>query len=148
MENPTSLQENVSIVTFWLASYSNLRISKYLTVVRYLLTVLQTLAGKFYNIGDQTGYGEDHCQFVDSFLDGLTGTRMLAEQLQSRQGIWCPVLGHLTSFVVMRTHSFRVCVCVRVLQSIETWTSTLWRYWRKVSRDLRWLVWVWYTHTW
>jgi len=31
------------------------------------------LSGKFYNIGDQRGHGEDHCQFVDSFLDGRTG---------------------------------------------------------------------------
>lgn len=31
------------------------------------------LSGQFYNIGDQRGHGEDHCQFVDSFLDGRTG---------------------------------------------------------------------------
>lgn len=43
--------------------------------------------GKFYNIGDQSGHGEDHCQFVDSFLDGRTGTQLLADQLQSRPGI-------------------------------------------------------------
>ena len=43
-------------------------------------------AGKFYNIGDQTGHGEDHCQFVDSFLDGQTGSQLLADQLPSRSG--------------------------------------------------------------
>ena len=43
-------------------------------------------AGKFYNIGDQTGHGEDHCQFVDSFLDGRTGTQLLADQLPHRSG--------------------------------------------------------------
>lgn len=42
--------------------------------------------GKFYNIGDQTGYGEDHCQFVDSFLDGRTGNQVAADQLPSRLG--------------------------------------------------------------
>lgn len=43
--------------------------------------------GKFYNIGDQTGHGEDHCQFVDSFLDGRTGTQLPADQLPTRPGI-------------------------------------------------------------
>lgn len=43
--------------------------------------------GKFYNIGDQTGHGEDHCQFVDSFLDGRTGTQLPADQLPTREGI-------------------------------------------------------------
>lgn len=51
------------------------------------MTSILPNAGKFYNIGDQTGYGEDHCQFVDSFLDGKTGSHFLADQLQSRQGI-------------------------------------------------------------
>lgn len=43
-------------------------------------------AGKFYNIGDQTGFGEDHCQFVDSFLDGRTGRQLRADQLPHRPG--------------------------------------------------------------
>lgn len=43
-------------------------------------------AGKFHNIGDQTGFGEDHCQFVDSFLDGRTGRQQRADQLPSRPG--------------------------------------------------------------
>ncbi|XP_035988707.1 target of Nesh-SH3 isoform X3 [Fundulus heteroclitus] len=56
--------------------------------LRYKIYLSDSLNGKFYNIGDQTGYGEDHCQFVDSFLDGRTGTQMLADQLPSRQGFF------------------------------------------------------------
>ncbi|XP_061578957.1 target of Nesh-SH3-like [Cololabis saira] len=56
--------------------------------LRYKIYLSDSLAGKFYNIGDQTGYGEDHCQFVDSFLDGRTGTKMMADQLPSRPGFF------------------------------------------------------------
>ncbi|KAM4730955.1 target of Nesh-SH3 isoform 2-T2 [Anableps anableps] len=56
--------------------------------LRYKIYLSDSLNGKFYNIGDQTGYGEDHCQFVDSFLDGRTGTQMLADQLPSRLGFF------------------------------------------------------------
>ncbi|XP_034069606.1 target of Nesh-SH3 isoform X10 [Gymnodraco acuticeps] len=56
--------------------------------LRYKLYMSDSLTGKFYNIGDQTGHGEDHCQFVDSFLDGRTGTQMFADQLPSRQGFY------------------------------------------------------------
>lgn len=54
--------------------------------LRYKIYLSDSLNGKFYNIGDQSGYGEDHCQFVDSFLDGRTGTQLSADQLPSRQG--------------------------------------------------------------
>ncbi|KAM7407142.1 hypothetical protein PAMA_003058 [Pampus argenteus] len=56
--------------------------------LRYKIYLSDSLGGKFYNIGDQTGYGEDHCQFVDSFLDGRTGTHMLADQLPGRPGFY------------------------------------------------------------
>ncbi|XP_025759602.1 target of Nesh-SH3 isoform X7 [Oreochromis niloticus] len=56
--------------------------------LRYKIYLSDSLNGKFYNIGDQTGYGEDHCQFVDSFLDGRTGSHFLADQLPSRQGFY------------------------------------------------------------
>ncbi|XP_061827692.1 target of Nesh-SH3-like isoform X3 [Nerophis lumbriciformis] len=56
--------------------------------LRYKIYLSDSLNGKFYNIGDQTGYGEDHCQFVDSFLDGRTGTQMFADQLPSRPGFF------------------------------------------------------------
>ncbi|XP_049583199.1 target of Nesh-SH3 isoform X3 [Syngnathus scovelli] len=54
--------------------------------LRYKIYLSDSLNGKFYNIGDQSGYGEDHCQFVDSFLDGRTGTQLFAHQLPSRPG--------------------------------------------------------------
>ncbi|XP_054642045.1 target of Nesh-SH3 isoform X4 [Dunckerocampus dactyliophorus] len=56
--------------------------------LRYKIYLSDSLNGKFYNIGDQTGHGEDHCQFVDSFLDGRTGTQMFADQLPSRPGFF------------------------------------------------------------
>ncbi|KAJ8397967.1 hypothetical protein AAFF_G00433140 [Aldrovandia affinis] len=56
--------------------------------LRYKIYLSDSLTGKFYNIGDQTGFGEDHCQFVDSFLDGRTGTQLMADQLPSRTGFY------------------------------------------------------------
>ncbi|XP_076579434.1 ABI family, member 3 (NESH) binding protein b isoform X8 [Chaetodon auriga] len=56
--------------------------------LRYKIYLSDTLNGKFYNIGDQTGFGEDHCQFVDSFLDGRTGRQLRADQLPSRPGFY------------------------------------------------------------
>ncbi|KAM4609365.1 target of Nesh-SH3 isoform 7-T7 [Polymixia lowei] len=56
--------------------------------LRYKIYLSDSLNGKFYNIGDQTGHGEDHCQFVDSFLDGRTGTQLLADQLPNRSGFY------------------------------------------------------------
>ncbi|KAK9537840.1 hypothetical protein VZT92_005418 [Zoarces viviparus] len=56
--------------------------------LRYKIYLSDSLNGKFYNIGDQTGHGEDHCQFVDSFLDGRTGTQVFADQLPSRPGFY------------------------------------------------------------
>ncbi|XP_024258695.1 target of Nesh-SH3 isoform X1 [Oncorhynchus tshawytscha] len=56
--------------------------------LRYKIYMSDSLNGKFYNIGDQTGHGEDHCQFVDSFLDGRTGSQLLADQLPSRSGFY------------------------------------------------------------
>lgn len=56
--------------------------------LRYKIYLSDSLNGKFYNIGDQTGHGEDHCQFVDSFLDGRTGTQKPADQLPTRTGFY------------------------------------------------------------
>ncbi|XP_033865170.2 target of Nesh-SH3-like isoform X3 [Acipenser ruthenus] len=56
--------------------------------LRYKIYLSDTLAGTFYNIGDQTGHGEDHCQFVDSFLDGRTGQQFPNDQLPQRQGYY------------------------------------------------------------
>ncbi|KAL7866015.1 hypothetical protein SRHO_G00112620 [Serrasalmus rhombeus] len=54
--------------------------------LRYKIYLSDSLKGKFYTIGDQTGYGEDHCQFVDSFLDGRTGGPLPPNQLPPTQG--------------------------------------------------------------
>ncbi|XP_054570024.1 target of Nesh-SH3 isoform X2 [Eptesicus fuscus] len=54
--------------------------------LRYKIYLSDSLAGKFYNIGDQRGHGEDHCQFVDSFLDGRTGQQLTSEQLPTKEG--------------------------------------------------------------
>ncbi|RXN28994.1 target of Nesh-SH3-like isoform X6 [Labeo rohita] len=56
--------------------------------LRYKIYLSDTLNGKFYSIGDQTGYGEDHCQFVDSFLDGRTGGPIPPNQLPPRKGFY------------------------------------------------------------
>ncbi|XP_032888579.1 target of Nesh-SH3 isoform X30 [Amblyraja radiata] len=56
--------------------------------LRYKIYLSNSLSGTFYNIGDLSGHGEDHCQFVDSFLDGRTGEHLLPEQLPIRQGFY------------------------------------------------------------
>uniref|UniRef100_A0A8C3QIU5 ABI family member 3 binding protein n=1 Tax=Cyanoderma ruficeps TaxID=181631 RepID=A0A8C3QIU5_9PASS len=53
--------------------------------LRYKIYLSDSLTGKFYNIGDQRGHGEDHCQFVDSFLDGRTGQQ---EDLPVKEGFF------------------------------------------------------------
>ncbi|XP_027722090.1 target of Nesh-SH3 isoform X10 [Vombatus ursinus] len=54
--------------------------------LRYKIYLSDSLTGKFYNIGDQRGHGEDHCQFVDSFLDGRTGQQLSSDQLPIKEG--------------------------------------------------------------
>ncbi|XP_013876179.1 target of Nesh-SH3 isoform X5 [Austrofundulus limnaeus] len=56
--------------------------------LRYKIYLSDSLNGNFYNIGDQSGFGEDHCQFVDSFLDGRTGRQLRSYQLPSRTGYY------------------------------------------------------------
>ncbi|KAM9388228.1 target of Nesh-SH3 [Phaethornis superciliosus] len=53
--------------------------------LRYKIYLSDSLTGKFYDIGDQRGHGEDHCQFVDSFLDGRTGQQ---EDLPTKDGFF------------------------------------------------------------
>lgn len=50
--------------------------------------LISFFSGKFYNIGDQRGHGEDHCQFVDSFLDGRTGQQLSSDQLPTKEGMF------------------------------------------------------------
>ncbi|XP_043927574.1 target of Nesh-SH3 isoform X39 [Protopterus annectens] len=56
--------------------------------LRYKIYLGDSLGGTFYNIGDQSGFGEDHCQFVDSFLDGKTGRQLHPDQLPNKQGYY------------------------------------------------------------
>ncbi|CAF91823.1 unnamed protein product, partial [Tetraodon nigroviridis] len=62
-------------------------------------------AGKFYNIGDQSGFGEDHCQFVDSFLDGRTGRQLRADLLPPRQGYYRALRQEPVDFGQIGRHS-------------------------------------------
>ncbi|XP_062862028.1 target of Nesh-SH3 isoform X2 [Trichomycterus rosablanca] len=56
--------------------------------LRYKIYLSDSLKGKFYNIGDVAGNGEDHCQFVDSYLDGRTGGPPAANRLPLRKGFF------------------------------------------------------------
>ncbi|XP_054830746.1 target of Nesh-SH3 [Eublepharis macularius] len=56
--------------------------------LRYKIYLSDSLTGKFYNIGDQRGHGEDHCQFVDSYFDGKTGQHIQPDQLPTKEGFF------------------------------------------------------------
>ncbi|XP_028848181.1 target of Nesh-SH3 isoform X4 [Denticeps clupeoides] len=56
--------------------------------LRYKIYLSDSLRGPFYHIGDQVGNGEDHCQFVDSFLDGRTGSAVPSDHLPATQGFF------------------------------------------------------------
>ncbi|XP_077198216.1 target of Nesh-SH3 isoform X18 [Paroedura picta] len=56
--------------------------------LRYKIYLSDSLTGKFYNIGDQRGHGEDHCQFVDSYFDGKTGQQLRPDQLPTKDGFF------------------------------------------------------------
>ncbi|XP_028998279.1 target of Nesh-SH3-like isoform X5 [Betta splendens] len=73
--------------------------------LRYKIYLSDSLNGKFYNIGDQTGYGEDHCQFVDSFLDGRTGRQLRADHLPNRPGFYRAVRQEPVHFGQIGGHS-------------------------------------------
>ncbi|XP_024918191.1 ABI family, member 3 (NESH) binding protein b isoform X3 [Cynoglossus semilaevis] len=73
--------------------------------LRYKIYLSDTLNGKFYNIGDQSGFGEDHCQFVDSFLEGKTGRQLQTDQLPSRPGFYRAVRQEPVHFGKIGGHS-------------------------------------------
>uniref|UniRef100_A0A8C3VUX4 Fibronectin type III domain-containing protein 1 n=1 Tax=Catagonus wagneri TaxID=51154 RepID=A0A8C3VUX4_9CETA len=54
--------------------------------LRYKIYLSDNLKDTFYSIGDSWGRGEDHCQFVDSHLDGRTGPQSYIEALPTIQG--------------------------------------------------------------
>ncbi|XP_066103788.1 fibronectin type III domain-containing protein 1 isoform X1 [Saccopteryx bilineata] len=54
--------------------------------LRYKIYLSDNLKDTFHSIGDSWGRGEDHCQFVDSHLDGRTGPQSYIEALPNIQG--------------------------------------------------------------
>ncbi|XP_024121230.1 target of Nesh-SH3 isoform X7 [Oryzias melastigma] len=73
--------------------------------LRYKIYLSDSLNGEFYNIGDQSGFSEDHCQFVDSFLDGRTGRQLSADQLPPRSGFYRALRQEPVSFGPIGGHS-------------------------------------------
>ncbi|XP_070589871.1 fibronectin type III domain-containing protein 1 [Erythrolamprus reginae] len=56
--------------------------------LRYKIYLSDDLRDTFYSIGDSWGRGEDHCQFVDSHLDGRTGPQTYVNALPPIQGYY------------------------------------------------------------
>ncbi|XP_055728131.1 fibronectin type III domain-containing protein 1-like [Salvelinus fontinalis] len=56
--------------------------------LRYKIFMGDGLKETFYSIADTFGHGEDHCQFVDSYLDGRTGSPNLSLHLPTAQGYY------------------------------------------------------------
>ncbi|KAL2082433.1 hypothetical protein ACEWY4_022251 [Coilia grayii] len=56
--------------------------------LRYKIFMADGLRDTFYSVADSFGYGEDHCQFVDSHLDGRTGPHSLSMYLPPAQGYY------------------------------------------------------------
>ncbi|XP_042637510.1 fibronectin type III domain-containing protein 1 [Orycteropus afer afer] len=56
--------------------------------LRYKIYLSDNLKDTFYSIGDSWGRGEDHCQFVDSHLDGRTGPQSYVEALPTIPGYY------------------------------------------------------------
>ncbi|XP_064148959.1 fibronectin type III domain-containing protein 1 isoform X2 [Loxodonta africana] len=56
--------------------------------LRYKIYLSDNLKDTFYGIGDSWGRGEDHCQFVDSHLDGRTGPQSYVEALPPIPGYY------------------------------------------------------------
>lgn len=106
------------------------------------LETLSGLVGKFYNIGDLTGEGEDHCQFVDSFLDGNTGSQVPVNELPKKPGTF--ISCHYFSLLCLSS----VASLRRVLPIDETRTCELRRSRREFPGYVCRLVRVRYTHSW
>ncbi|KAJ8253170.1 hypothetical protein GJAV_G00209880 [Gymnothorax javanicus] len=97
--------------------------------LRYKIYLSDSLKGKFYNIGDQTGHGEDHCQFVDSFLDGRTGNQLLSEQLPPRSGFYRAMRQEPVNFGEIGGYSritYVPCIDQRLGSSRTKWLELYW----------------------
>ncbi|XP_076874082.1 fibronectin type III domain-containing protein 1 isoform X1 [Brachyhypopomus gauderio] len=56
--------------------------------LRYKIFMGDGLKETFYSVADSFGHGEDHCQFVDSYLEGRTGPHNLSVYLPTAQGYY------------------------------------------------------------
>ncbi|KAM4770965.1 fibronectin type III domain-containing protein 1 [Rhinophrynus dorsalis] len=56
--------------------------------LRYKIYLSENLRDTFYSIGDSWGRGEDHCQFVDSYMDGRTGPHSDVEIMPTINGYY------------------------------------------------------------
>ncbi|XP_041108432.1 fibronectin type III domain-containing protein 1-like isoform X3 [Polyodon spathula] len=56
--------------------------------LRYKIFMGDSLKDTFYSIGDTYGRGEDHCQFVDSHMEGRTGPRYTSNLLPTIPGFY------------------------------------------------------------
>ncbi|XP_033874675.3 fibronectin type III domain-containing protein 1-like isoform X1 [Acipenser ruthenus] len=56
--------------------------------LRYKIFMGDGLKDTFYSIGDTYGRGEDHCQFVDSHMEGRTGPRYTSNLLPTIPGFY------------------------------------------------------------
>ncbi|XP_037319204.2 target of Nesh-SH3-like [Pungitius pungitius] len=84
-DSPSDCHGKQYVKRTWYRKYVGVQLCNSL---RYKIYLSDSLSGKFLDIGDQTGFGEDHCQFVDSFLDGRTGRQLKAHQLPPRPGFY------------------------------------------------------------
>lgn len=69
-----------------------------LSVQARILILFPIFSDTFYSIADSFGNGEDHCQFVDSHLDGRTGPQTLSLYLPQAQGTNPGTLSEFTAF--------------------------------------------------
>lgn len=80
---------------------------------------LFSISEPFYSIADTLGHGEDHCQFVDSYLDGRTGPHNLSLNLPTAQGTtYMSVLCSLSSLQASNHHV----MCVFTYCRLRGWS--------------------------
>ncbi|OCT79887.1 fibronectin type III domain-containing protein 1 [Xenopus laevis] len=66
--------------------------------LRYKIYLSENLRDTFYSVGDSWGHGEDHCQFVDSYMEGRTGPLTYAETMPTVNGYYRQYVQEPVSF--------------------------------------------------
>eukprot|EP00079_Xenopus_tropicalis_P035715 XP_017949486.1 PREDICTED: fibronectin type III domain-containing protein 1 [Xenopus tropicalis] len=66
--------------------------------LRYKIYLSENLRDTFYSIGDSWGRGEDHCQFVDSYMEGRTGPMTYVETMPTVNGYYRQYVQEPVSF--------------------------------------------------